>query len=102
MHTGDCIYKFCKHLIKPQVVNYWRAAYGKREICCDPVMATPLPKDISPPETARYTSDMLESLRKMAAEQGQNILAHLLELARAEAKLLIRDGSGDGESSSQA
>ena len=44
----------------------------------------------SPIESARYTADMLESLRKMAARQGQPILAHLLELAQAEARMLIR------------
>lgn len=45
---------------------------------------------ISPEESARYTADMLESLRKLAAHQGQPILAHLLELAQAEARILIR------------
>ena len=45
---------------------------------------------ISPEESARYTADMLESLRKIAARQGQPLLAHLLELAQAEARILIR------------
>ena len=46
---------------------------------------------ISAVESARYTLDMLENLRKIAARQGQGVLAHLLELAQAEARLLIRD-----------
>ena len=49
---------------------------------------------ISPEESARYTADMLESLRKIAAQQGQPILAHLLELAQAEARMLIRAPAG--------
>jgi hypothetical protein len=47
---------------------------------------------ISPLESARYTADLLESLRKMAQGQGQGILAHLLELAQVEAKLILREG----------
>jgi hypothetical protein len=46
---------------------------------------------ISPRESARYTIDMLENLRKMAACQRQAVLAHLLELAMAEARMLVRD-----------
>jgi hypothetical protein len=46
---------------------------------------------ISPRESAQYTSDLLESLRKMAAGQGQHVLAHLLELARFEARSLVSD-----------
>ncbi|HEY0266985.1 MAG TPA: hypothetical protein VGC16_09550 [Rhizomicrobium sp.] len=42
-------------------------------------------------ESARYTGDMLESLRRIAAAQGHGILAHLLELAQAEAKLIVRE-----------
>ncbi|MDB5739017.1 MAG: hypothetical protein JWP16_57 [Alphaproteobacteria bacterium] len=49
--------------------------------------ATPL----SAAESARYTLDMLENLRKIATRQGQTVLAHLLELAQAEARMLIRD-----------
>jgi hypothetical protein len=45
---------------------------------------------ISPPESARYTGDQLEALRKIASGQGQNLLAHLLELAQIEARLLAR------------
>ena len=45
---------------------------------------------ISPEESARYTAEMLESMRKIAARQGQLLLAHLLELAQAEARILIR------------
>ena len=47
-------------------------------------------KPISPADSARYTADMLEVLRKIAAGQGQGVLAHLLELAQAEARMLIR------------
>ena len=46
---------------------------------------------ISPAESARYTGDLLESLRKMAIVQGHNLLAHLLELARFEAITLVKD-----------
>jgi hypothetical protein len=41
---------------------------------------------ISPADTARYTAEMLESLRKIAVKQGQALLAHFLELAAVEAK----------------
>jgi hypothetical protein len=30
-------------------------------------------------------------LRKIAVRQGQDVLAHLLELAQAEARMLVRD-----------
>jgi hypothetical protein len=43
---------------------------------------------MTPAETARYTCELLESLRKIAARQGQGVLAHLLELARFEAQSL--------------
>ena len=43
---------------------------------------------LSPGETARYTADLLDSLRKIAARQKQGVLAHLLELAQYEAKCL--------------
>ncbi len=46
---------------------------------------------ISALDSTRYTSDMLENLRKIAAGQGQTVLAHLLELAQAEAKLIVRE-----------
>lgn len=46
----------------------------------------------SPVHTAAYTYDMLESLRKIAIQQGQDLLAHLLLLASLEAKSL-RDQS---------
>jgi len=50
------------------------------------------PRTISPRESARYTADQVECLRKMASRQGQDILAHLLELALFEARCLARDG----------
>ncbi|GAA0539197.1 hypothetical protein GCM10008941_18710 [Rhizomicrobium palustre] len=41
----------------------------------------------SPAETARYTEEMLQSLRRIAERQNQAILAHLLVLAEVEAKI---------------
>jgi hypothetical protein len=52
--------------------------------------SNPLPQAMSPVETALYTCDLLESLRKIAQRQGQTLLAHLLELAFVEAKSLSR------------
>ena len=43
---------------------------------------------LSPAQTARYTADLLDSLRKIAARQGQGVLAHLLDLAQYEAQCL--------------
>jgi hypothetical protein len=49
----------------------------------------PVPQDrLSPTETALYTRDILENLRKTADKQGQTLLSHLLELASLEAKFL--------------
>ncbi|HXC55503.1 MAG TPA: hypothetical protein VNU97_09420 [Rhizomicrobium sp.] len=48
----------------------------------------PPPTPLGPAETARYTRDLLESLRKIALGQGQGLLAHLLGLAAMEAKAL--------------
>jgi hypothetical protein len=44
------------------------------------------PGPMTPADTAQYTYDMLESLRKIALQQGQALLAHLLNLAAMEAK----------------
>lgn len=44
------------------------------------------PGGITPAETARYTAELLESLRKIALRQEQVLLAHFLELAVVEAK----------------
>lgn len=52
----------------------------------------PLSAKLTPAETARYTRDLIESLRRIASQQGQSLLAHLLELAAIEAKAL---GEGD-------
>lgn len=41
---------------------------------------------ISPADTARYTAELLDSLRKMAIKQQQVLLAHFLELAAVEAR----------------
>ena len=43
---------------------------------------------IPPLEATRYMGDMLESLGKLARRQGQELLAHLLDLAQLEAKSL--------------
>jgi hypothetical protein len=49
----------------------------------------PLPDVVlTPAETARYTRDLLESLRKIALQQDHTLLAHLLGLASMEAKAL--------------
>lgn len=42
--------------------------------------------ELSPAETAKYTEELLESLRKIAFRQGQALLAHMLELAELEAR----------------
>ena len=47
-------------------------------------------KTISPAESASYTAQMLETLRKIALQQDQPLLAHLLELAQVEARILVR------------
>jgi hypothetical protein len=47
---------------------------------------------ISPQESASYTSDLLGNLSKMASAQGQDLLVHLLELARFEAQSLAKGG----------
>lgn len=41
---------------------------------------------LTPQDTARYTAEMLESLRKISLKQGQGLLSHLLELAAVEAR----------------
>jgi hypothetical protein len=51
--------------------------------------ASPVMAGMSPVETARYTAELLASLRKIAVRQGQGMLAHLLELARYEAQSLV-------------
>ena len=46
------------------------------------------PPPATPAETALYTRDLLESLRKIAQGQGHALLAHLLQLAALEAKAI--------------
>lgn len=71
-------------MVNPQKVS-------KSVMASDPQKPPAPPgKTISPTDSARYTADMLESLRKIAAGQGQGVLAHLLELAQAEARMLVR------------
>jgi hypothetical protein len=48
------------------------------------------PEPMTPRETALYTADLIESLRKIALKQDQALLAHLLELAAVEAKSLAK------------
>ncbi len=48
----------------------------------------PSHSSISPEDSARYTRELLESLKKIAVGQGQSLLAHLLGLAAVEAKHL--------------
>ncbi len=50
-------------------------------------MSAPHAFSFSPTETALYTYEMLESLRKIAVRQDQSLLAHLLHLAAVEAKV---------------
>jgi hypothetical protein len=50
-------------------------------------MPQPRPVAYTPTEGASYTLDMLVSLRKIALQQGQTVLAHLLYLAAVEAKV---------------
>ena len=57
----------------------------------DPVAASLRPSPgvkLTPLESARYTRDLIESLRKIALQQDQSLLAHLLGLAAVEAKAL--------------
>ncbi len=54
-----------------------------------PAAAMPALAALSAPETARYTADLLDSLRKIATRQGHGVLAHLLELAQFEAQSLV-------------
>ena len=44
------------------------------------------PSTMGPKETAAYTKEMLDSLTRIALQQNQHLLAHLLELAALEAK----------------
>lgn len=45
-----------------------------------------LAAELSPAQTAQYTAELAESLRKIASRQGQLLLAHFLELAAFEAR----------------
>ena len=52
----------------------------------DSAARRPAPDQLTPGQTAKYTSELLESLRKIAFRQGQALLAHILELAELEAR----------------
>jgi len=47
------------------------------------------PVSMGPGQSAQYTTEMLESLKKIALRQNQRLLAHLLDLAAMEAKSLV-------------
>jgi hypothetical protein len=47
-----------------------------------------LPKGISPEEAARYSKELIDSLRKLALGQNHHRLAKLLEEAECEAETL--------------
>lgn len=51
----------------------------------DNLARKPVPEELTPRQTAKYTSELLQSLRKIAFRQGQALLAHILELAQLEA-----------------
>ena len=59
-----------------------------------PPSAAPPGHGVSPAEFASYTLDLLDDLRKIAQRQDQGMLAHLLELAQAEARIIIREQGG--------
>jgi uncharacterized protein (DUF2141 family) len=40
----------------------------------------------TPAQTAKYTVELIETLRKIASQQGQILLAHFLEIAAFEAR----------------
>jgi hypothetical protein len=48
---------------------------------------------LSSSQTAEYTHDMLDSLRKIAKRHRQDLLARLLEAAAIEAKRLASESS---------
>ncbi|MBN9589187.1 MAG: hypothetical protein BGN85_07120 [Alphaproteobacteria bacterium 64-11] len=49
---------------------------------------------VSPAESVLYMGDLLENMRKIAQAHGLGVLAHLLELARVETRMVARDLSG--------
>jgi hypothetical protein len=60
-------------------------------------MASYLFDGFSPADTARYTEEMLNGLSRIALRQGQDLLAHLLDLAAVEAKIQGNQGDQDTE-----
>jgi hypothetical protein len=50
-------------------------------------MSSSHPIGLSPVETAHYTYEMLETLSRIATQQGQALLAHLIDLAVVEARI---------------
>ena len=49
---------------------------------------------MTPEDAASYTKDLLDALRKIARLQGQELLAHLLDLALLEAKVQAENHHG--------
>jgi hypothetical protein len=72
------------------------------QLLSEVVMTLPLQKTAFPAPTAAggqitsadsmaYMGDLLENMRKIAHAHGLGVLAHLLELARVETRLVVRD-----------
>jgi len=53
-----------------------------------PVQSRP---QISPVDSMLYMGDLLENMHKIAKAQGLGVLAHLLELARMETRMVAQD-----------
>ena len=72
---------------------YWvLSKTGYRMMASFAATAHDRPQLFSAVESARYTKDMLENLRRIALRQEQIALAHLLEAAAREADRLLRLG----------
>jgi hypothetical protein len=51
---------------------------------------------ISPADSALYIGDLLENMRKIAVAQHLDVLAHLLELAWMETRIVAQDHKLNG------
>lgn len=80
--------------VNPEPLSESVMALSRQRPSLSPLPARPtLPEEqISSVESVLYMGDLLENMRRMAQAQGHGVLAHLLELARTEARLVIRDG----------
>jgi hypothetical protein len=72
------------------------------QLLSEVVMTLPLQKPVFPApaicrdaitsaDSMAYMGDLLENMRKIAHAQGLGVLAHLLELARVETRMVARD-----------